>query len=65
MQKEAFVEKHVALITPSTSFLNVYKDKMSVSEICAFPSVRNWRSATGVMYCNVEQQMFHQIFNAS
>lgn len=41
LRKEAFVEKHVALITPSTSFLDVYEDKMSVSEIYVIPSVWN------------------------
>lgn len=66
MQKEAFVEKQVALIAASTSFLDVYKNKVNVSEIF-FPQCVEQRSMAGVMHCSVEQQGFYQIcnFNAS
>lgn len=57
-------KKHVApLITPSTSFLDVYEDKMSVCKSCVFPQCVEQGSVVGVMHRNVEQQMFSQIFN--
>lgn len=57
-RKKHFVEKHISHITPSTSFLDVYEDKIIFSEICVFP-----RGLAGMIYCNVKQQMSYQILN--